>query len=609
MRAQPVDLIGGYYADDTLPWSCQDTVNWLPVMAEVAGTRTPKYLKTPPGLRPYQQIGTGPIRGMHDLEGGRFVVSGRYLFRISNAGVGIPIGVIPGVGRVSMTHNQFETGYQLLVENGQGGGGYVYTSSTDTFAKITDEGYPGSISSDYLDSYLLGVEPQGRYWFHSNLANATDYNTLDRYESEAAPDRIVGLIVSAQEVVVFGQRTTEFFYNTGQNTGTFQNKKCGFDRGCASRHTIKNLDNSPIWLGDDGVVYRLDAYSPVPISTRPIEKALAGQNWSEAFAHTWEDRGFKIYYLTLPDGRTWGYDVVTRLWTRRESPGLRRWRLMDTIRWGGKWYGGDFQDGRIWELDWDYHLEGDQEFISERTSPVLHDNQSSIVIPSAELVFDTGQGPMTEAATFPPQPEPLPPAWSLSKKASVFTVTNRVIAEGASGVTPGFNSVAILSNKPKTTGKWYVEIECTAGAAGNITFRAGLARATHTLQSATVGGAGLGATDDSWAMTGGNGECYFNGNFLYFGGDELNIDSPTDRWGIAYNASTGAVWFRKVGVGAWRGGGLPDTGASPSYVAEPGLHFAVSLSSSSGSPVGVFTICSRTGVSVPTGFEYWTDED
>lgn len=433
MRAQPVDLIGGYYTDDALSWSCQDTVNWLPVMAEVAGTKTPKKLSTPPGLKPYQKIGTGPIRGVHDLEGGRFVVSGRYLYRINSAGVGIPVGVIPGVGRVTMTHNQFKTGYQLLVENGQGGGGYVYTSSTDTFAKITDEGYPGSISSDYLDSYLLGVEPQGRYWFHSNLADATDYNTLDRYEAEAAPDRIVGLIVSAQEVVVFSQRTTEFFYNTGQATGTFQNKKCGFDRGCASRHTIKKLDNSPIWLGDDGVVYRLDGYSAVPISTRPIEKALAGQNWAEAFAHTWEDRGFKIYYLTLPDGRTWGYDVVSRLWTRRESPGLRRWRLMDTIRWGGKWYGGDFQDGRIWELNWDYYLEGDDEFISERTSPCLQDNRSSLIVPFAELEFDVGQGPMTLPASFPVQPSAPVVTGSAPDGFMGYPFTYTYVATGGTG--------------------------------------------------------------------------------------------------------------------------------------------------------------------------------
>lgn len=405
--ATAVDLIGGFYADDSLPWADQDTLNWLPVKAEVGGTRTPIRFSTPPGLKPYQQIGTGPIRGMHDLEGGRFIVSGRYLFRISNTGVGVPIGIIPGTGRVQMTHNQFQTGNQLLVENGEGGGGYVYDSTNGSFQKITDEGYPGSISSDYLDSFLLGVEPLGRFWFHSDLANATSYNTLDRYEAEASPDRIVGLAVSQFEVVVFGQRTIEFFYNAGSATGTFQNRRQTITRGCASRHTIAKLDNTLFWLGDDGIVYRMNGYSAQPVSTGPMHRAFAGLNWSNAFAYTWEDRGFKIYYLTFPDGKTWGYDVVSGLWTRRGSFGLDRWRLTHTVKWGNDWYGGDFQSGRVWNLAWGYYLEGDQEFISERTSPCMHDNQSNIGIPSAELVFDTGQGPLTEPIPFPEQPTTL----------------------------------------------------------------------------------------------------------------------------------------------------------------------------------------------------------
>lgn len=404
MRASPVDLIGGYYKSDSLPWACQDTVNWLPVMAEVEGTRSLKMLETPPGLKPYQQIGTGPIRGMHDCEGLRLIVSGRYLYRITNAGVGVPIGVIPGVGRVSMTHNQFETGYQVLVENGQPGGGYVYSTVDQTFVRITDEGYPGSISSDYLDSFLLGVEPFGRFWFHSDLASATSYNTLDRYEAEASPDKIVGLAVSGQEVVVFGQRTTEFFMNVGAATGTFQNRNTGFDRGCASRDTIAKLDNSIFWLGDDGIVYRLNGYSAQPVSTRALDQQLSRYKLTQAFAFVWEDRGHKVYYLTFPDGQTFGYDVVTGLWHRRESFGLDRWRLTHVVEWSGKKYGGDFQSGRVFLIDWDYHLEGSQPIISERVSPVLSDNQSRLGIPSAELVFDTGQGPGTVAIPFPVQP-------------------------------------------------------------------------------------------------------------------------------------------------------------------------------------------------------------
>lgn len=404
MRAQPVDLIGGFYKDDSLPWSAQDTVNWLPVVAEVAGTRTVSKFSTPPGLKPYQKIGSGPIRGMHDCEGLSLIVSGRILYRIGADGIGVPLGTIPGVGRVQMTHNQFSTGYQVLVENGQGGGGYVYNTVDGTFAKITDEAYPGSISSDYLDSYLLGVEPLGRYWFHSNLANATDYNSLDRYEAEASPDKIVGLAVSQFEVVVFGQRTIEFFFNAGGTTGTFQNRRQSITRGCASRHTIQKLDNTLFWLGDDGVVYRMEGYAARPVSTRAMEKAIAESNWAEAIAHVWEDRGHKVYYLTLPDGQTFGYGVMTGLWHRRQSFGIDRWRLSHTIKWGRDWFGGDFQDGRIWQLDWDYHLEGDQPIISERVSGVVSDNQSAIGIPNAELIFDTGQGPGTTPITFPLQP-------------------------------------------------------------------------------------------------------------------------------------------------------------------------------------------------------------
>jgi sugar lactone lactonase YvrE len=404
MRATPVNLIGGFYADDTRPWSVQDTVNWLPVAAEVDGTLTPSKLSTPPGLRPYQKIGTGTIRGMYNCEGQMFVVSGRTMYRISNSGVGIPVGTIPGVGRVSISHNQFKGGNQVLVTNGSPGGGYVYDTQTQVFNRISDPGFPGSLMTAYVDSYLLGVEPQGRFWFHSNLADANDYNTLDRYEAEAAPDRIVGLAVSQFEVWTFGERTTECFGNTGGATGTFQSRRTSIERGCASRWTVQNLDNSIFWLGDDGIVYRLEGYGARRVSTVPLERAIASNRLQDAFAFTWEDKGHKVYYLTMPDGNTWGYDVVSGVWHRRESYGLNRWRLNDAVRWNGAWYGGDFQDGRIWQLDWEYPAEGDQPMVSERTSPVMHDAQSAFNLTSVELIVGVGQQAVAMSGEFPEQP-------------------------------------------------------------------------------------------------------------------------------------------------------------------------------------------------------------
>ncbi|NIJ86992.1 photosystem II stability/assembly factor-like uncharacterized protein [Xanthomonas arboricola] len=395
MELHPVDLLGGFYADDSKPWSVQDTVNWLPEVAEVPGTRTQMKLASPPGLREYMRLGDRPIRGLRNVEGTLFAVCGNDLHQISTKATSTVRGQIPGVGRVQMAHNQITGGNELLLVNGQSTG-YVWNTAKNTYLRITDDGYPGARAADYLDSYLLQVEPFGRFWFHSQLANALDYNTLDRYESEASPDKIVTLIVSQFEVVVFNETTTEFFYNAGGNTGTLQNKRVLIDRGCASGDTVQRLDNSVFWLGNDGVVYRLNGYQAIPISTGPVQAAIRDNNWKQAFAFTWEDGKHKVYYLTFPDGKTWGYDVVTGVWHRRASFGLDRWRLNHLVRWNGMWIGSDFQRGRLWVLDWDYHLEGNRPIISERVSPVLHANQNALVIPSAELVIETGEGPNTE---------------------------------------------------------------------------------------------------------------------------------------------------------------------------------------------------------------------
>lgn len=105
-----------------------------------------------------------------------------------------------------MAHNQIAGGNQLVIGNGTSG--YVYNTYTELLAEqITGEGFPGLKACDYVDSYIVGVEPSGRYWFHSALADATSYRALDRYEAESQPDRIVGLTVIHRTVFVLGKRS------------------------------------------------------------------------------------------------------------------------------------------------------------------------------------------------------------------------------------------------------------------------------------------------------------------------------------------------------------------------------------------------------------------
>ncbi|MGE8279035.1 MAG: packaged DNA stabilization protein [Stenotrophomonas sp.] len=421
MSLSPLSILGGFNRDDSYAWSIQDVCNWLPTVRDQTGTLTEFKLRTPPGLRPLQSVGVGPIRGIHNCEGRLFVVSGQMLYEVRANGDAISRGNVPGVGRVRMAHNQIKNGNQLAIANGQAG--YIYNTVTLAFTRITDEGFPGALDVVFIDAYFFFIEPFGRFWFHSDLADGLNYNTLDRGEAESQPDRLVGLAVNQGEVVLFGERTTEVFQNLGTQTGTFQ-RIAANEVGCASRDTIQNIDNSVIWLGADGVLYRLgDGYRAVPISTRAIEKTIAQYDWKNAFAFTWEDEGHKVYYITFPDGETFGYDVVVGLWHRRESLGFSRWRLNGCASWGRQWVGTDFQNGQLWVLDWDYHLEGDKEFVSEFTSAKYGDGVNKINVNEVELIMHTGGVPTvphysepTTLLTTPPYP-----AFTQSRVAVAFS--------------------------------------------------------------------------------------------------------------------------------------------------------------------------------------------
>lgn len=387
MRAQELPLIGGFYADETRPWSQQDICNYLPCAAESDGTRTPRLAKTPPGLSPFARMSGDPVRGVYSAEDRLFAVMGNTLYQFTPT-TAVELGAISGTGRVRFAHNQITGGNQVLIVNGSSG--WVFNTVTGTLTLITDSGYPGAINARFIDGYLIQIEPARRYAFHSDLADALSYNTLDRFTSEVAPDMLVSMAVSNNELLLFSESTTEFFENTGAAQQPFRSKRISFNKGCAGRYTVAEMDNTVFWLGDDGVFYLLDGYSPKRISTRPIEQAIRGLNWAQAFAFVWEDSGHAVCYWTFPDGLTFGYDASQGKWHRRASYGLNRWRVQDMAYWRKRWIAGDFQKGRLWELDWLYPLEFDEEFISELTSPVIHDNQSLVLMPRMEVIMDTG---------------------------------------------------------------------------------------------------------------------------------------------------------------------------------------------------------------------------
>jgi hypothetical protein len=323
---------------------------------------------------------------MHDAEGNLFAVNGQTLYQLNANGAYTALGTIPGVNRVQIQHNQVAGGYEVVIVNGPSG--YIYNTATSTFSTITDPNFPGAISTDFIDQYMIFVEPLGQYWFNSNLADATTYDPSNVYEASIAPDPLVGVIVNHDEVWAFGTRTVQPFTDTGLTDILFQPVQgVAMQVGCAAGNTIQRIDNTILWLGNDGVVYAAAGYVPTRISTYAIEQAIAKCNRSGAFATVWIDQGFKVYYLTFTDGQTWGYDVNSGQWHRRASYGLDFWRVSQVVQSNGKNYAGDLQTGNISLVDWTVYQENGNPLIGLRRSPYMHQNQNWVKQSQFEVVM------------------------------------------------------------------------------------------------------------------------------------------------------------------------------------------------------------------------------
>ncbi len=416
---RPINTVNGTYKDPNLAFSAQDALNVIPMMTEKGGTRTVSQYRQAPGLKPFCRIGTnsggevgfvaaGAGRGLRVVDGKLYAVAGRNLWQITSAGVSVNYGTIPGVGRVSMAHNQRGLGNELAIDNGQSR--YVFNTQTQDLQKVTDESFPGSIKAVFIDGYIVFVEPQGRYWGHSDLSNALNYNIFDQYEAEGQPDRIVSAHESNRELLIFGQDTTEAYVNNPSGSGEapfVRATNTVIKSGCAARDSVCDVGPYTVYLDQNRTVQVLNGYTPVPISTSVIDSALQActkQQIANAYAFAVESEGFQIYYLTVPGKFTFGYDFKNREWHRRSSTGLDWWAVTDVVQWNGSWYALDSRRGDILELRWyDYPFDVQEELVREWVTGTISADQNPIFVNELDVLFGCG-GQAYTTVDFPDQP-------------------------------------------------------------------------------------------------------------------------------------------------------------------------------------------------------------
>lgn len=345
----------------------------------------------------------GPIRGLWNMAGVMYAVSGGMLYSISSLGTSTVLGgTIGGSGPVSMADN----GTQLCIVNGVNG--YIYSISAG-FQLITDPNFLPANTVTFFDNYFVFDAAGTNQFFISASLDGTSYSSLDRASAEVSPDYVVGTANQQENLLIFGQRTIETWYDSGDLNFPFARYDgATIERGCVAPLTILKEDNSVFFLGNDLIFYRLNGVIPVRISTHALESTwgqYTTQSDAFAFSYTWQ--GHKFIALTFPTGNaTFKYDIATNLWHERESFAVNgssqlRWRGNAHVSCYNKEFIGDAFSGQVGYLDATTYTELGNMMIGYMVSPITHSDRKRVFVSRFELDIEQGVGLTTGQGSDP----------------------------------------------------------------------------------------------------------------------------------------------------------------------------------------------------------------
>lgn len=361
--------------------------------------KQPVRLTRAPGLEVFSTPTAGIGRGLHVFQEVLYAVVGTTLYSINSSGVATSIGTIAGSAPCSIANN----GIHMVIGTN---GGTWYTYDGTTLAAIADADFTsrGAKVCDFVDNYIAFIEPDSGRWFISDLADATAYDALDFATAEGAPDNLVSLITDHREVVLFGETSSEIWYNSGVSGFPFERSPGGFmELGCAATLGRCKLDNSVYWLANDLTVRRLNGNTPVRVSHHGFEERLRSYSTvSDCIAYPYTFNGHLSVVFRFPAvGECWVHDITTGEWHERQSYGYSGWNVSGFADCYGKVLVQNSLTGQIGYMSNSTYTEFGNIQRAEWTYQNIYVDHSRRFHSLLEMVCETGVGLVTGQGSDP----------------------------------------------------------------------------------------------------------------------------------------------------------------------------------------------------------------
>jgi len=345
------------------------------------------------GLSLFTSFGDTPVRGMHEFKEVIYLVHRGTFYEVNNAGVKTMRGTIATTtGRVSIVDN----GVHIMIVDGSKG--YIYNTSTLAFTLISAAGFPANPNTaSFLSGvFIVSINNSGRFYI-SGIYDGLTWSALDFANAESNPDNLVNAFVNSGQLVLFGERSIEFWGVTGSLDFPFGSiQGASIEYGLASRFSVVKFSDGLMFLartkaGEIKVLY-MQGYQVKDVTDFELSNVINGYgNTGNATAFYYEIDGHSMYELNI-GGYTWLYDVSTQCWSELQSNGLTRHLAEIKTNLLNRNLVSDYLSGNVYYLEKDVYTDNGAPITRELVSKHIFNNQDRVFISSLQVDMEGGTG-------------------------------------------------------------------------------------------------------------------------------------------------------------------------------------------------------------------------
>ena len=370
-----------------LPISSTGGVNELANREEIinlfAEVQSPNAKKTvtllgTSGVKEYLTLPSN-ILGQSVFNGELFIVTSSKLYKIK-------YNSVHELGDVEFPIDQqvyfANNGVHLVLTNGRS----FYYTEDDGVQEITHTFYQSSSFVTYQDGYFIFTKAESGEFFISKLYSV-DFLGTDYATAESLPDKLLRVVSLNQQLWLIGEYSVEVWYNSGGLDFPFSRIGGATSKiGCLDANTIQIVDNSLMFLGSNGSVYKTRGYTPTVVSNIKVTTEVSRQE-NKLTTGAYTEEGHSFYLLHLKD-QTLVFDTLTSLWHTRQS-NLSRWIVNYPLNLGTTIYA--VKDNKLLKVGLEYPMELEENIMRTMVFPPINKGVEAFIISAFTLDVQVGK--------------------------------------------------------------------------------------------------------------------------------------------------------------------------------------------------------------------------